>query len=226
MWSITGDGQEFNSSQETDNMWIFFYVQCATGYTISKDQKQCIKCSIKDCFQCSNDGKSCLRCKEGLSFDSKTKTCSGCKVANCQTCEKDLSTCTKCLYDLRTDTSYGLVGNTCVSCAKFDKNAIACDNSKVTACKAGFYVDKTRNACPVCALPCTACEGSATYCSVCDTGYGINAVNGRCIPKGDLESDAQAPAATKSAAAYTKVVQHILGTLTLIFMMWGTMCDA
>ena len=197
-------------------------MKCATGYTISKDQKQCIKCSIKNCFECSNDGKSCNRCKAGLVFDPKTKTCVACKVANCDTCVNNFSTCTKCIYDVATGIPYGLMGNTCVSCLQYDKNANQCENGKVTGCTVGSFVDKARNACTACTFPCTDCEGSSTYCTFCDLGYQDKPVNGKCISKGGLESEAQALATntTESAAAYTIVMQHVLGTLALIFMMW------
>ena len=179
-------------------------MQCADGYTISKDQTQCIKCSIKDCYECSNDGKSCVRCKDGLAFDSKTKSCVACKVANCQTCDKDVNKCTKCAYGLKTGIHYGLVGGACVPCA--DQHAVTCDNKKVTQCEAGYYV--AQNACNACVSPCVSCE-SATTCDYCGNGYQLKAVNGKCIPLGNLESETAPTASTKSAAVPVAVGQSV-----------------
>ena len=190
-------------------------VQCADGYTVSKDQTKCIKCSFKDCSECSDDGKSCTRCKDGNAFDTKKKICTPCKVANCQTCDKDISKCSKCLYDIRSDTNYGLVNGKCTPCA--DPHAVLCDNNKVTECQSQYYVDKASNSCRACSPPCVSCE-SASKCYYCEAGYKPQAVNGVCVSSSNLESEAASGQASTTSAAVT-ATPIVYATCALILAM-------
>ena len=159
--------------------FLINFVQCDDGYTLSKDSRSCVKCNIKNCMQCSSNGKSCAQCNFGYGYDKKAKVCTPCKVSNCEDCSKDITKCIQCGYDYKNQNAYGLVNGKCAPCA--DPNAGSCANNKVTSCNPGYYVDKASNSCKPCTKPCVNCA-SATNCYFCDIGYNLQASNGKCVP--------------------------------------------
>ena len=107
------------------------------------------------CTTCLNgfffeDGGCPTSCKSG--FTGINRVCQACS-GNCQTCENQTTTCLTCVAG----TYLFTLNNSCVS-----------------DCGEGLYVDVLIAQCVACQSPCKTCVNSSSTCLSCETGVLYN----------------------------------------------------
>lgn len=166
---------------------------CLPGYYLNSN-KQCTKCTVNNCYNCSSDSTSCSQCISGY-FLNTQKTCSICNQQYCSQCS-NATTCTKCQdgYYLNNNVCAKCTQNNCTLCSSATvctqcasnytansnqsscfycpfENCERCDSYMQCAqCKPQFYLSNAFNGCVSCKSNCLNCENSTT-CSECSLGY-------------------------------------------------------
>ncbi|KAL4493856.1 hypothetical protein ABPG73_010134 [Tetrahymena malaccensis] len=180
---------------------------CKGNLIIDSKTKKCV-CNLSNCIECSLDGFSCIKCKEGYagkdcsvcnttqgnyidnnickSCDGSCKTCSGPLETDCIDCKVEafkINPISKlCQCTLENCLTCDLNGVECIKCIDGytlkDKKCTFCDTNN------GYFIDSL-NICQQCHSSCMKCNGpNETNCEQCkQNGFVLDSISKKCICK-------------------------------------------
>ncbi len=123
----------------------------------------CIPCP-GNCSACDDYGV-CQTCLDGYYFDIYQQLCIACSdtLGDCLSCDNSTN-CTNC------GAGSVLINGTCTTLeAGCTPGSVDCP-----PCQTGYYNDTQTNTCKKCSIACLDCEGAATNCTSCDSGYALD----------------------------------------------------
>ncbi|EAS02481.2 hypothetical protein TTHERM_00629930 (macronuclear) [Tetrahymena thermophila SB210] len=180
---------------------------CKGNLILDNQSKRCV-CNLSNCIECSLDGFSCLKCKEGY----VGRDCSECNIAqgkyifnnickscdsSCQTCSGPLKTdCIDCkIQAFKVDPINKLCQCTIENCQTCDLDGIECikcidgytlKDKKCTFCdiQNGYFISP-ENICQECHSSCMKCNGPyENNCEQCkQSGFILDSMSKKCICK-------------------------------------------
>ncbi|BFU21619.1 CXXC-rich, putative [Entamoeba histolytica HM-1:IMSS-B] len=128
--------------------------QCNDGYF--HDGKTCSRCFLKNCVKCSSSD-ACEKCKDGYYIYNNT-------------CRKKIEHCKKehGLKCVECNEGFYLTTDTCI------KGVAHClihkSHDQCFQCSPGYFLTENY-LCSQCHSSCKTCEGSASFCSSCYSGF-------------------------------------------------------